>query len=73
MEINMVTKKMRQYKFAIRSLVVLSVIVNAVIVYMAVFSYYNWKFVAVIGFQLITLFVLNKLNSKFEWIYGEEI
>jgi len=70
---NMVSNKQNLLKLKIRSMVVLSVVLNAIIVFMAINSYYNWWFVTTVALQFINLLSIVKLNHRYEWIYGDEI
>jgi len=70
---NMVSNKQNLLKLKIRSMVVLSVVLNAIIVFMAINSYYNWWVVTTVALQCINLLSIVKLNHRYEWIYGDEI
>jgi len=70
---NMVSNKQNLLKLKIRSMVVLSVVLNAIIIFMSINSYYNWWFVTTVALQCINLLSIVKLNHRYEWIYGDEI
>ncbi len=70
---NMVSNKQNLLKLKIRSMVIVGVLLNAVIVYMSINSYYTWAFVATVALQCINLLSIVKLNHRYEWIYGDEI
>jgi membrane protein YdbS with pleckstrin-like domain len=69
----MVSNKQNLLKLKIRSMVIVGVLLNAVIVYMSINSYYTWAFVATVALQCINLLSIVKLNHRYEWIYGDEI
>jgi hypothetical protein len=70
---NMVSNKQNLLKLKIRLMVIVGVLLNAVIVYMSINSYYNWWFVTTVALQCINLLSIVKLNHRYEWIYGDEI
>jgi hypothetical protein len=69
----MVSNKQNLLKLKIRLMVIVGVLLNAVIVYMSINSYYNWWFVTTVALQCINLLSIVKLNHRYEWIYGDEI
>jgi membrane protein YdbS with pleckstrin-like domain len=70
---NMISKKQSILRLKIRLMVIVGVLLNAVIVYMSINSYYTWAFVATVALQCINLLSIIKLNHRYEWIYGDEI
>ena len=69
----MLTQKQSILKFKIRSLVILGVILNAVLIHLAINACYNWSFVSVVTLQCVNLLSIIKLNDIYECVFNAEL